>query len=420
MEESKILYNIKKEFYDMVVAFHNEYSQDKTKANIERYENMLRLYKVINSCKSLDEIKGCLQDIQKEIAVLKTKYNEKVDEYKKDKKESTLKEIKEITKVAQGLTDAYSKANHMLSKRTKEVKKTPVVPKVEEKTEQKIVPKKIIDTKDVDFDIQQIKEIDELTKQIISLKDQIAPLDPMSKEATELRKKINDLCNQRMQITYEQLGYMGINYIRNLESLETRYSLHNDRNNSSSYEVNAEQYATKLEELLIVIADLKFNGIKSQYVKINENMDNKEKLKTYQDVYSKYMNEYFDLVQSLYDTKNPKIYINGDYSVTSTDLLNYLAIYNLKGGYQTFKEHHKSGKIGNEAVTKELYSSGLDKIEGFISSFKIVSKDLIQNKGGKITIQNQNITKEDMKFEIEQKMADLYKMITKKQQEKTM
>jgi hypothetical protein len=272
----------------------------------------------------------------------------------------------------------------------------------------------------VDFDIQQIKEIDELTKQIISLKDQIAPLDPMSKEATELRKKINDLCNQRMQITYEELGYIGINYIRNLESLETRYSLHNDRNNSSSYEANAEQYATKLEELLIVIADLKFNGIKSQYVKINENMDNKEKLKTYQDVYSKYMNEYFDLVQSLYDTQNPKIYINGDYSVTSTDLLNYLAIYNLKGGYQTFKEHHKSGKIGNEAITKELYSSGLDKIEGFISSFKIVSKDLIKNKGGKITIQNQNITKEDMKFEIEQKMADLYKMITKKQQEKTM
>ena len=42
--------------------------------------------------------------------------------------------------------------------------------------------------------------------------------------------------------------------------------------------MNAEQYGTKLEELLIVIADLKFNGIKSQYVIINENMDNKEKL----------------------------------------------------------------------------------------------------------------------------------------------
>lgn len=417
MNEAKILNNIKREFYDMVVEFYNNYSQNKTKINIELYNNILSLYKKINVCKSLDEVKQCQKEILAELDKLKKTYNAKVDEYKKNKNETVLQEIKDITKVAQGLTDAYSKVNAMLSKRVKEDKKTEGK---EPRKEEKNKPKKIVNLEGINFDIPEIKELQNLTAEIISSKEKLASLDPMSKEAIDVRKKANNLCNQRMQIAYEQFGYEGMNYIRQVESLETRYANHQDKIDTSSYELDSEQYEKKLEELLNVIADLKFNGIKSQYVKVTDDMTNNEKLKAYQEVYTKYVNEYSNIVKSLHNTANPVIYSQGDYTVTSTDLLNYLGIYNLKGGYQTFKEHHKSGKVGNEAVSKELYASGLDKIEGFISSFKIISQDLIQNKGGKITITNQNISKEDMKFEMEQKLADFYKMITKKQQEKTM
>lgn len=413
MDEKKALYNIKKEFYDMVVEFYNNYTQNKTKVNIKLYNNMLDLYKKINACKSLDEVKKCLSEILSELDELKKDYNSKVDEYKKDKKESTLQEIKDITKVAQGLTDAYSKANSMLPKEIKKAKKT-------ENKEVKSKSKKIVNLEGINFDIPEIKEMQRLTNQIVSLKENLSSLDPMSKEAIEARKEVNDLCNQRMHIAYEQFGYDGMNYIRQVESMETRYANYQEKTDASAYELDSEQYFKKLEELLNVIADLKFNGIKSQYVKVTENMSNNEKLKAYQEVYTKYVNEYSNLVKSLHNTANPVIYSQGDYTVSSTDLLNYLSIYNLKGGYQTFKEHHKSGKVGNEAVSKELYASGLDKIEGFISSFKIISQDLIQNKGGKITITNQNIAKEDMKVEMEQKIADFYKMITKKQEQKTM
>lgn len=412
MSDAKIINEIKKEFYNMTMKFYNDYTQEKTNVNVELYNNMLNLYKRINTCKSLEEVRQCLSEIQKELARLKKVYNEKVDEYNKNKQQSIYQEIKNITKIAQGLTDAYSVAKNLMSKKVKEVKKEEPK-KIEEK------PKKIVNKDGIDFNIQEVKELEDLTSKIVELKEELATIDPMSKEAISLRRKINELCNQRMQIASEQFGNEGINYIRQVESLETRYANYQEKQNTPKYEVDAEQYSKNLEEILAVIADLKFNGIKSQYVKINDGMTNNEKLKAYQEVYSKYMGEYSNLVKSLHSTSNPIIYSEGDYTVTSTDLLNYLSIYNLKGGYQTFKEHHKSGKVGSEAVSKELYASGLDKIEGFISSFKTISQDLIQSKGGKIVISNQNISKDDMKFEMEQKMSDFYKMITKKQQEKT-
>jgi hypothetical protein len=211
-----------------------------------------------------------------------------------------------------------------------------------------------------------------------------------------------------------------MNYIRQVESLETRYSNHQDVKETSNIQITAEQYNERLEKIINVLADLKFNGIKSKLVNINDKMTNNEKLKAYQAVYTKYMNEYINLVKSLYNTNNPVIFKEGDYSISSTDLLSYLQIYNLTGGYQLFKEHHKTGKVGNEAVSKELYAAGLDRIEGLITSFKTLSSDLIKSRGGKIIITSQNSKKEDIKFELDEKMVEFYRMITKKQQQKTM
>ena len=125
-----------------------------------------------------------------------------------------------------------------------------------------------------------------------------------------------------------------------------------------------------------------------------------------------------NLVNSLYGEKNPLIYSYADYNITVSDLISYLGVYNFRGGYQNFKEHHKTGKIGSEAISKEMYASGLDKIAGFIDSFKNKSSDMIKSNGNKVTIKDSRETKDILKFQIDSKMIDLYKVICSKMQVK--
>ena len=97
-----------------------------------------------------------------------------------------------------------------------------------------------------------------------------------------------------------------------------------------------------------------------------------------------------------------------------SDLRNLLEIYNLRGNYNDFKRKHKSGKIGNEAISKELYSEGLDRIEGLINSFKVLSSETIRQNGGKVKVSYDIETKETLKAEIDKNMAQFYKQICNK------
>ena len=58
-----------------------------------------------------------------------------------------------------------------------------------------------------------------------------------------------------------------------------------------------------------------------------------------------------------------------------------------------------------------MYSNGLDKIEGFISSLKSKVEEIIKSRGGKVTIKDCRISKEDIRYEIDSKMVDLYKVV---------
>ena len=100
--------------------------------------------------------------------------------------------------------------------------------------------------------------------------------------------------------------------------------------------------------------------------------------------------------------------------ITSSDLMSYLSIYNITGGYQDFKSHHKTGKIGNEAISKEMHSEGVDNIEKFIKSFKEKSSKLINSKGGNIIIKDVSPNKYNLKNELDDKITNLYRMVMEK------
>ena len=419
MNETDILKDIKKNIYNKTMENYNIYVLNKTQTNKEIYEMLLKMNKTVNSFKTLQEVSDYLIEIQKNIKDLKAIFDAKVEEYNKDKKNEQIKnEIKNIMNVAQVLTDIYSDIKSKISK-YKKSQKSNISAKFKEKKQDDIQPQKTSQEQTkvqkyvdgVDFNNETVKEIENINKEILSLREKIATLDVYSREALDIRKRINELCEIREHIAYEVNGYDGIKFIKNIESLEIQYA--NTQSGETKQENDEISFNKELMDKLMIIADLKFFGIESKYINVSQDASNKEKFEAYKKIYSKYMKEYMSLVKSLYGN-NPIIYKNADYVMHESDLRNLLEIYNLRGNYHDFKHKHKSGKIGNEAISKELYSEGLDRIEGLINSFKVLSTETIRQKGGKVTVSYDIESKETLKTEIDKKMAQFYKQICNK------
>lgn len=411
MNEINILYSIKENFYKLVLGFYNQYVSNKTSMNLQIYKRNLALYNKINICNNFKELKSCLKDISNEISILREHYSKKVEEYNNfvDKKSAEAKnvfsEIKCIAGIAQSLTDVYSEIKIEISKVSKK-QNIPVI--IQGNQEDKT------SANDVDFNNETIYKLDQLNKKILSLKEKNIGFDYNSKDAIQIRREINSLSTVREKIIYDTFGYDGVNYLRNIESLELRYASASDVRNSKPYSISHNDYISKLDELIHIIADLKFYGINSKYISVDANSTVSEKFNVYKDTYTKYMSMYMNLVGSLYQNNNPIIYSGNDYMITSSDLMSYLSIYNITGGYQDFKLHHKTGKIGNEAISKEMYSEGVDNIEKFIKSFKEKSSELINSKGGNIIIRDVSPNKYNLKNELDDKITNLYRMVMEK------
>lgn len=424
MGEIEIVNNVKRSLYACVTQYYNTYMSDKSKLNKDIYLKVLDLYKKINACRSLNEIYTFLGDFKKDYNSLKEVFSSKMALYDNmDKKEEGFEaavlmgEIKDITKLAQAISDTYSQTKALISRLSnKKVKKTTQTekPKIEIKEEMKkddaIKPeKRELNVDGVDFKNPIVNALHKLTNQIISLKESLVKMDPVSKSAIEARKKINELCDKRLEIGQKLFGNDGINFIRNIESLETRYANSIDIKNNNPVVVTSDKYIADIDEMINIIGDLRFFGDESKYI------DNPEK---FDEEYRKYYDKFINYINSLFGEKNPNFYSFGDYSVSISDLISYLSVYNLRGGFQDFKNHHKTGKIGNEAISKDMYSNGLDKIEGFINSLKEKAMELIKNKGGKVTIGDSRVSKDDLRYEIDSKMIDLYKVICSRMQVK--
>lgn len=421
MNESDILKEIKKNIYNKTMENYNIYVLNKTQTNKEIYERLLKINKTVNGFKTLQEVSEYLTEIQKNLKELKVIFDTKVEEYNKDKKNEQVKnEVKNIMNVAQVLTDIYSDIKSKIA-RYKKTQKSNISAKFKEKKQEERQPEKTFQEQSkvqkyvdgVDFNNETVKEIENINKEILSLREKLVTLDVYSREALEIRKRVNELCEIREHIAYEVNGYDGVKFVKNIESLEIQYANTSKGEAKQEKEYDEVSFNKELMEKLMIIADLKFFGIESKYINVSPDASNKEKFEEYKKVYSKYMKEYICLIKSLY-SNNPIIYKNADYVMHESDLRNLLEIYNLRGNYNDFKRKHKSGKIGNEAISKELYSEGLDRIEGLINSFKVLSSETIRQNGGKVKVSYDIETKETLKAEIDKNMAQFYKQICNK------
>lgn len=431
MKEIDIINKIKKDLFEKVKNELDVYNLNNTSTNKDKYIRLLRVYKMINKCKSISEIKECLKNIQTELKELKTAYDAKLEEYKKDRTNKKIQnEYKEIALVAQILTDTFSEIRATLSQ-YKETKKTnietkfkdaaPKVEKIEEpkKDEEKITQeekpvevKKYIDG--VNFNIEPIKELQKINEEILSLREKVVELDVKSDEARNIRKNIVDLCSRREQIAYEAYEYDGINLVKKIESLEMRYANAPTENTKIEKELDAEEYNKQLMEKLTIIGDIFFYGMSSPYINISQYTNETKRRNEFNRTLDKYKNEYINLVTSLYGNPNPVIYKNGTQTKKASHLIHRLGQFNLRGNYHDFKKHHKDGKIGNEAISKEMYNEGIREVELLMNSFRVLSIEAIKQKGGKVKVLYDAETKLDLKQEIDKNMIELYRKVCDK------
>lgn len=425
MQENDIVNKIKKELFEKVKKQYEEYNLNNTPVNLQKYTRLLNVYKKINKCKNISDIKECLKSIQVELKELKKQYDIKREEYKKDKTNKKIEsEYKDISSIAQVLTDTFSEIRITLSEYKKE-KKTTVTskfketkPKVEQQEEKQVTKEQIVEVKKyvdgVNFNIPEIKELQSINEEILKLREKLTQYDVKSEEAKNIRKKIVDLCSRREQIAYEANEYDGINAIKKIESLEIRYANAPKEKTKMEKELDAETYNKKLMEKITIIGDILFYGTSSEYINVKQYATEAQRNKELNKALNKHRNEYISLITSLYGNTNPIIFKNGKETKTAWDLVKQLGQFNIKGNYHDFKKRHKDGKIGNEAISKEMYNEGIKEIESLMNSFRVLSNETIKQKGGKVIVTFDAELKEELKEEIDRNMIEIYRKICDK------
>ena len=93
------------------------------------------------------------------------------------------------------------------------------------------------------------------------------------------------------------------------------------------------------------------------------------------------------------------------------DLLGTLRLFNINGGYASFKAKHKDGKIGSEAISKEMYKEGIDRIKTLLNAINTYGTRVIERNGGIITVNDTEKTREQRIAEINTKYFEIYDMI---------
>lgn len=299
-------------------------------------------------------------------------------------------------------------------------------PKPEVKKEEKrIEPKKkeVKSVKQVNEYLSDpdIKIIYDSSKKIQMLKGELFKYPQGSPKAKYLSNLIYDLCEQRESMVTKLLGPEAISKVSIIESMEDAAYSKPDVVPLKPYSVNASEFSSELSDLVNILGDLKFNELESktylQFRKIEEERAKQRNIpytdtesQTYKKVYEISVRKYKNLLNAV---------IGNDRELSSMkdDLLVSLTAFNLTGGYSAFKKKHKNGKIGGNAISKDVYIEGLDTIKELISKLDTYSSKYIASKGGKITITDSLKTRSQMIGEVNSEYAKLFEQIESKKQE---
>lgn len=254
-------------------------------------------------------------------------------------------------------------------------------------------------------DAPKVEELYKLNLKIKKIKSEIFKLDQNSVNARKLSKVLYDLCDEREKLITDTLGSASINEIAVLESMEDETYSKADTKRIEDYTLNKTEYTSSLMDSIYTLGDLKFNGMEAEsYKKYRMNINDETEVESYNKLYETTLRKYKSLIESV--IKDDKVLSNME-----DDLLISLSSYNLTGGYNQFKKKHKDGKIGGNAISKELYEEGIKKINGLIDSLTKYAYNYIMSHKDKIVIKDNCKTRSELEEEVDNKYMSLYEKV---------
>lgn len=439
---------LKKQMYQVASQYYQSYIKEKSKIEaildpkerekvkiaadsfLKKYQFYLFYYNRINSVKTIVEASNEEKIISNDIVSHNQQLRKMIEEYNNLKANgasvSVLNElavkahkIKDELMELKGIAALYKKylPNKIEKFSTLSVPETvvqTVQTVLEEKEKKKVISQQSV-TKTQTATVKRpnysnnidVVALGAVNKRISTMKEEFYKLNPRSEEAKKMRKTLYDLALKREEIVTRCVGDSGINMLGKIESMEdVTYSTTNF-DVPKPRKITGEQYERELKHLLLQINDIQFNEKDSELFRNSvKDSENPGELKKYRD---SLIRKYNDMIKSVYGE---------DSSVLSMgqDLIALFRTFNLEGGYLKFKDKHKTGMVGSEAISRNMYNDGIEEINSLISSLTKLSVMTIDKKGGSVIISNQNKTRDDKVKEIEDKYYELYAAVNARRQ----
>ena len=408
---------------------------------IKEYNRFSDSYQVTSKFTKLDQIEKYQNQIRNErnkllaeYEELKVKYNEAV------KNKASIAELNKIALRATEILKINSFYNELLLMMDKPLslksqiisvdvvkRKVREVPKSEtskEKTVVSSVEKPVSQTKTTKKNYTSdpdILALHTMNRKIQGLKDMYYKMDSKSQEAKKLKIVIYKLCTEREEMITKLLGYDAANKIVMVECMEDATFSKEDTPLEKPFELKSSTFSSEFTTLVTMLGDLEFNGLDSETFKKYRALEDKALQKagkknlltlnqSYKKCYDTLIKKYHNILRTIVG-KDDKLVSMGQ------DLLGTLRLFNINGGYASFKAKHKDGKIGSEAISKEMYKEAIDRIKTLLNAINTYGTKVIERNGGIITVNDTEKTREQRIAEINTKYFEIYDMIlqTRKQ-----
>lgn len=442
-----------KVLYDKYVSLKSKLSslpKDSTEAKkvnseyrdvVSEYNRLSASHQVTSKFTKLDQIEEYQRQIKEEknkllaeYEDLKVKYNEAV---KNKVSVAELNKIAlratEILKVNSFYNELLSMIEKTLSLKSQVISADGVKKKMKEVPRSENAPKKVV-TPSFETKVSQpnttkknyandpdILALHTMNRKVQGLKDMYYKMDSKSQEAKRIKMVIYKLCTEREEMVTKLLGYDAANKIVMVESMEDATFSKEDTPLEKPFELKSETFSSEFTSLVSMLGDLEFSGLDSETFKQYRTIEDKAMQKagkknsltpnqSYKKCYDSLIKRYHNILRTIVG-KDDKLTSMGQ------DLLGTLRLFNIRDGYASFKAKHKDGKIGSEAISKEMYTEGVDRIKTLLNAINTFGTKTIERKGGTITVNDTEKTREQRVAEINNKYFEIYDMIlqTRKQ-----
>ena len=405
---------------------------------VSEYNKLSAFHQVTSKFTSLEQLEQYKKQIQSERSKVLAEYEELKVKYNNGvKNKISTAELNKIALRATEILKINSYYNELLSMMDKSLSLKSQVVSSTVKNKMKSVPKKE-ETKTVVHTTEKKSEpvktakknyasdpdilaLHTMNRKIQGLKDMYYKKDAKTQEAKKIKMLIYKLCVEREEMLTKLLGYDAANKIIMIESMEDVAFSKEDVPPSKPFQINTKTFSKDFTSLVAMLGDMEFSGLDSEtykkyrtfedsIFKKNGKTNSSTPNQSYKKCYENLLRRYHNILNTL---------VGDDDKLVSMgqDLLGTLRLFNIKGGYASFKAKHKEGKIGSEAISKEMYSEGVDRIKTLLNAINTFGTKTIERKGGTITVNDTEKTREQRVAEINSKYFEIYDMIlqTRKQ-----